>query len=116
MANSLRPDWPVNSLYTLLTHEVTVKRSYRDVALALAWVATDSETRTPARLHEPGPWWQAVATKPHPNQAREHDPMCHTCWTPHDPGVPCDVAPRPREPRERLYAEARRAIRGGPDE
>jgi hypothetical protein len=115
MGNALRPDWPVGSLYTLLTHEIVVKRAYRDVAAALALVATDPETRTPARLHEPGPWWQA-SVKHSPDRAPSFDPMCHVCWEPHDPAVSCAVPPRPREPRDHLYEQARRAIRGDTDE
>ena len=59
-ANGLRPDWPWNSLATFLeTH--LVDRAYRDVAVALAYVAADPETRTPKRVLEAGPWWQVGA-------------------------------------------------------
>ena len=59
--NALRPDWPVKSIMTaLLDHR---DRAYRDVAVALAYIATDPDTRTPARLKESGPWWSAVATQ-----------------------------------------------------
>jgi hypothetical protein len=34
--------------------------AYRDVAVALAWIATDATTKTPARLDENGPWWKAT--------------------------------------------------------
>ncbi|MCG7285381.1 hypothetical protein MHY85_05245 [Cellulomonas sp. ACRRI] len=58
-AHELRPDWPVKSLCTWLlgTH---ANRAYRDVAVALAWVACDPQTNTPKRMDEAGPWWQAV--------------------------------------------------------
>ena len=58
-AHELRPDWPVKSLCTWLnaTH---ANRAYRDVAVALAWVACDPQTKTPKRMDESGPWWQAV--------------------------------------------------------
>jgi hypothetical protein len=92
MANSLRPDWPLKSLYTLLTDdEVLVKRAYRDIAVALAWVGTDPDTRTPARLAEPGPWWGTAATtltsRPHaPNDKATH---CGECGIVHTALSPC---------------------------
>lgn len=59
MGNALRPEWPVKSLLThLRNHHAT--RAYRDLAVALAWVATDPATLTPARLAESGPWWRAT--------------------------------------------------------
>lgn len=58
MANALRPDWPVNSLRTFISQHRG--RAYRDVAVALAWIATDAHTNTPARLNEAGPWWRAT--------------------------------------------------------
>lgn len=58
MANALRPDWPVNSLTTAVAALRT--RAYRDVAVALAWIATDANTKTPGRIAEPGPWWKAT--------------------------------------------------------
>lgn len=60
MANALRPDWPHSSLVTMLTKNLA-ERAYRDVAVAMAWIATDPDTTTPARVLENGPWWQAVA-------------------------------------------------------
>ena len=58
-ANAIRPEWPVRSLVTLLTKHGT--RPYRDLAVALAWIATDARTKTPARLAEAGPWWTATS-------------------------------------------------------
>ncbi len=58
MANALRPDWPVKSLATFIGNELT-RRTYREVAIALAWVATDPATDTPKRMLEAGPWWNA---------------------------------------------------------
>lgn len=58
-ANALRPEWPVRSLLTLLTKHAA--RPYRDLAVALAWIATDAATKTPARLAEAGPWWTATS-------------------------------------------------------
>jgi hypothetical protein len=59
-ANQLRPEWPVRSLLTLLTRNHSA-RSYRDLAVALAWVACDPSTKTPERLAQPGPWWLATS-------------------------------------------------------
>lgn len=57
--NAIRPEWPVRSLVTLLTKHAA--RPYRDLAVALAWIATDARTKTPARLAEAGPWWTATS-------------------------------------------------------
>lgn len=59
MGNSLRPDWPVPSLLTHIRTNYS-DRAYRDVAVALAYVATDPVTQTPARLKEAGPWWRTT--------------------------------------------------------
>lgn len=56
-ATALRPDWPTRSVLTYLECEHAAK-SYRDLAVAVAHIATDAETRTPRRLSEPGPWWR----------------------------------------------------------
>lgn len=61
MAHELRPDWPIASLCTFLNRD-HAHRAYRDVAVALVWVATDPKTLTPARMNELGPWWQALAS------------------------------------------------------
>lgn len=58
--NALRPDWPVSSLYTMLHRVEICHRPRRDVAVALTWVACESETKTPARVLEAGPWWAAT--------------------------------------------------------
>ena len=60
MANQLRPEWPIKSLITLLARDHAA-RPYRDLAVALAWIATDARTKTPARLAEAGPWWTATS-------------------------------------------------------
>lgn len=91
MGNALRPDWPPKSLYSLLTDdEVLVKRAYRDVACALAWVATDVETRTPKRLAEPGPWWGNAATQVRPRPASFDKAVhCERCGIVHTTLSPC---------------------------
>ena len=57
--NALRPDWPARSLRAYLAREHR-GRSFADLAVALAMVATDPATSTPARLGEHGPWWAAT--------------------------------------------------------
>lgn len=59
MANALRPDWPVRSVRSLLARDHAA-RGYADLAVALAVIATDPATLTPARLAESGPWWHAT--------------------------------------------------------
>lgn len=61
--NVLRPDWPVTSLRTLLARPELAHRPRRDVIVALGWVAAESESKTPARVIEAGPWWQAAAVE-----------------------------------------------------
>lgn len=56
-ANAMRPEWPVQSLRTHLTNHHAA-RPYRDLAVALAYIASDPTTLTPARLKETGPWWR----------------------------------------------------------
>jgi len=58
-AHALRPDWAIPSLCTWLMTDHAGK-AYRDVAVALAWVATDTATHTPKRMNELGPWWTAA--------------------------------------------------------
>lgn len=57
-ANILRPDWPTASIQTYLERD-HAHRPLHDTAVALAWVATDPDSKTPKRMSEPGPWWQA---------------------------------------------------------
>ena len=89
MANALRPGWPVKSLTTFIVNELT-RRTYREVAIALAWVATDPATDTPKRMLEAGPWWNAsraqaatvsvVVTRcgEHPEHPAARCPICET--------------------------------------
>ena len=81
MANTLRPDWPNASIYTFIARELSA-RAYRDVAVALAWIACDQDTKTPKRLLEAGPWWKAVAG---PDSATYRPPR-KTEDCPHHPG------------------------------
>ncbi|MGI8682054.1 MAG: hypothetical protein ACR2JO_07985 [Mycobacteriales bacterium] len=76
MANGLRPDWPNASIYTFIARNLST-RAYRDVAVALAWVAADQNTDTPARILEPGPWWRAATVEnPGGNIAPKLDETC----------------------------------------
>jgi hypothetical protein len=58
--NCIRPDWPQASLTTAIVKHLS-HRPFRDALIALAWVAADPNTATPARVLEHGPWWDAVA-------------------------------------------------------
>lgn len=60
MTASIRPDWPVQSLKTMLTNFTHSQphRSYPDTAHALLTIALDPATKNPGRLAETGPWWQ----------------------------------------------------------
>lgn len=59
MAAALRPEWPARSVRAhLRAHHAD--RAYADLAVALAALATDPDTKTPARLAEHGHWWLAT--------------------------------------------------------
>jgi hypothetical protein len=100
--NNLRPDWPIGSLMTLLGNQKIRYRPYRDIAVALTWCAVDSNTRTPGRVLEDGPWWQAAATnlsKPaHSGTPRNHE-MCkvdgHSGWAGNCPQCRADRLAQP---------------------
>jgi len=57
--SALRPDWPAKSLHTLIADKLA-HRTRRDVAVALTWVACDSDTKSPGRVLENGPWWTGL--------------------------------------------------------
>lgn len=59
--NALRPDWPTRSIHTYLERE-HANRAYADLTVAAVAVAVDRETKTPRRLSEHGPWWEAAYT------------------------------------------------------
>lgn len=76
MANALRPDWPARSVLSILERDHTAQ-PFQDLAVALAFVATDPATKTPARLAEPGPWWNAtLATPSTPDVGPGRAPRC----------------------------------------
>lgn len=90
--HEMRPDWPTASLLTLIRKHL-IEKPRRDVAVALAWVACESNTATPARVVGAGPWWRAAgieggaANRPKPFDATvscgvcslEYD-RCRTQW------------------------------------
>lgn len=84
MSNALHPDWPTQSILTLL-HPLA-GRAYTDVAIAAAACFTDPATRTPRRLLEDGPWWQATKLLPGPTLVPAHqDPLLVPDADPDDP-------------------------------
>ncbi len=88
----LRPDWPAASIKTLvMTKHAT--RPLQDVAVALAWVAADPGTRTPARINESGPWWPAPANG-RPITAMDRR-MCGQCGMLHYLDEGCPPRPKP---------------------
>lgn len=91
-AHALRPDWPLPSLLTHLKANHGT-RPYRDLAVAMAWIATDPDTKTPARLKENGPWWEATVPPPAATASAtsRNTRVCGRCRYPHPPGQPCDV-------------------------
>lgn len=54
-----RPDWPARSLRAFVAGNLR-DRAFADVLVALAVVAADPASETPARVLEPGPWWTAT--------------------------------------------------------
>ncbi len=125
--NHLRPDWPNASIYTFIARELSA-RAYRDVAVAMAWIAADPKSDTPRRVLEAGPWWKvATVDKPairHPHGAEEcslhpgqWDENCHSCradkltgdrTTEGEPRRP-DRSPQMAELR-RIHAEAKAGL------
>ena len=61
--NQARPDWPIKSIRTMLDRPQLSDRPRRDVFVALAWIACEPGTATPARVIEAGPWWKAAAAE-----------------------------------------------------
>lgn len=89
--HEMRPDWPTNSLLTLLRKQL-IDKPRRDVAVALAWIACESNTATPARVLESGPWWKAAGIEGGASQRRTFDPNvnCTVCAKPNDGRHPED--------------------------
>ena len=53
-AHAMRPDWPAQSVLTMLGQ--IAGWPMRDTAVQLAYIACDPETETPARILQDGPW------------------------------------------------------------
>lgn len=84
-ANAMRPDWPTASVLTMIKRSL-MERPRRDVAVALAWIACESNTASPARVLEQGPWWKAAGTEGSATQREPYDRggTCSTCSLPHE--------------------------------
>lgn len=97
--NHLRPEWPAQSVLTLIGNSEDLRtRAYRDLAVAFAYVACDPTSLTPGRVREQGPWWA------HTNAQRATvSAVTHRC---------------PEHPAERLWdcAPCRDAAATDPDE
>lgn len=78
--NLLRPDWPAKSIRTLLAKRLA-DRPLRDVVVALAWVACEPASSTPARVLEAGPWWRAAAVDGGQVHVRDVAPVGSRCTT-----------------------------------
>ena len=80
--NQLRPDWGAPELRSFIWKSLTA-RPAADVMVALALVALDPDTRTPARVLASGPWWQATRPAgdpgaPQPDQIHSAE-ICRVC-------------------------------------
>jgi hypothetical protein len=76
--NHLRPDWPIKQLRTLLADPRIAGRPRRDVVIALGYVACESNSASPYRVIESGPWWQSVTAGdgPQTNHPPKRDETC----------------------------------------
>ena len=90
MAVALRPDWVLQSVLTNLKANHGT-RPFRDLAVAVAWIATDPDTLTPGRLLEAGPWWAATTPKAEGAKGTRGNGICDRCRYPHPVGQSCDV-------------------------
>src|SRR5690606_16846987 len=79
--NQLRPDWPTKQLQTLLSNPALATRPRRDVCVALAWVACETNSSSPYRVLEAGPWWRAAAVEGATAPRNTFDPArdCDVC-------------------------------------
>lgn len=82
--HELRPDWPASSLLTLIRKHL-IDKPRRDVTVALAWVACESGSHTPARVIETGPWWRAAGVEGTTSKRPPEwqlDTICSVCSKP----------------------------------
>lgn len=112
MAFALRPDWPLRSCTTFIGENLT-GRAFRDVAVALAYIATEPNTATPKRVLEAGPWWRATQAQGNTMRPPHRDEACATCGRAGDSHaddhefVPMSQATRDRAPGQvRVAREA----------
>ena len=97
--HDLRPEWPAQSVLTLIGNSDDLRtRAYRDLAVALTYVACDPASLTPGRVREAGPWWAhtnaqkatvsaiSLSCPDHPSQKAA---WCQEC---EDEAVPSDRA------------------------
>ncbi len=105
MGNALRPDWPVASLRALLRRPTLANKTRRDMAVALAWVACESETKTPARVAEAGrggtppqstAGGRALSSRPRPIRRAASTPASGASGA--DPVPPIALRPSSRTP------------------
>ncbi len=111
--NILRPEWPASSLRTFIGDKLSA-RPLRDAAIALAYIACEPETKTPARVLEAGPWWRVGADDGPPAPRAS---LCVECHTVHARDCPC--ASRPSQNRADYLATMRqiaKAAKRPPDQ
>lgn len=110
-----RPDWPARSLRAFVASRLR-DRAFADVLVALAVVAADPASETPARVLEPGPWWTATrANRPtdatftpgpgsdprcrQPGHDHERAALCRLCAAERlaatEPAAPAPTVPAP---------------------
>lgn len=117
--HALRPDWPNQSLRTLIRNKLG-SRPRRDVAVALTWIACDPATSTPARVLETGPWWRAAAADDQSTGTAPRPPKvgtaCATCGREATPTCCDQPTTRPARadkcPPTEDWAKTRAALRG----
>lgn len=89
--NDLRPDWPISSLTTFMHRTELANWTYRDAAVALAWVAADMKldgtpaSETPKRVLESGPWRKAIVIEnpsARSNTPPHREDQCLDCGRP----------------------------------
>lgn len=76
--HAARPDWPASSVLTLIRKKL-LDRPRRDVFVAFAWVASEPNSATPARVLEQGPWWRAAGVEGATTGRREWPDDAHRC-------------------------------------
>lgn len=80
----LRSRWTTDDLIAvMLDPRIRDHRNMRDTASALAWLALDIRTQSPARLFAPGQWWNNAKENPDEQTAPYYRPLawddCHDC-------------------------------------